>query len=81
EFEEEKPLLNKLDHVKNKMNLKIPNCERCMKIGHGASTCYSPRRVILIKKIWVPKGTKVMNCIFMANKKGPNLVWVPINRI
>ena len=81
EFGNEQPLLNKLDHSRYKLDLKLPKCSRCLRIGHSSSSCHAPRRVINIKKIWVSKGTNVPNRVYMANEFGPKVAWVPKSQI
>ena len=73
EFGNEQPLINKLDHYRNKLDLKIPRCSRCLRIGHSSHSCHAPRKVIKIEKVWVPKGTNVPHRVFMANKFEPKV--------
>ena len=70
EFSSEQLLLNKIDHSRKELNFKVPRCSRCLKMGHRSYSCHAPRKVIKIKKVWVPKGTSVPNRIFMANQFG-----------
>ena len=74
EFGNEQPLLNKLDHSKRKLDLKLPKCSICLKIGHSSSSCHAPRRVMNVKKIWVPKGTKVPKLCLWLTKSDPKLL-------
>ena len=57
------PVSNSLSHA---------SCFKCGKLGHKAYTCKSRMsNAKSLKKVWVPKGTKI------TNLQGPKKAWVP----
>ena len=81
-FAKESSLLNKFstENENEPLNLGLPKCTRCLKVGHSAYSCLSLRRTIKVKKMWIPKGTILPNLVHVTNTKGPKVAWVPLKQ-
>ena len=68
---------NKLKFLKNfftpaSNSTSHASCFKCGKLGHKAFSCkFRMSNAKPLKKIWVPKGTKI------TNLQGPKKAWVP----
>ena len=76
-FAKESSLLNKFStkNENDSLNLGLPKCARCLKVGHSAYSCISLRRTIKVKKMWIPKGTILPNLVHVTNSKGSKVAW------
>ena len=81
-FAKESLLLNKFStkNENDSLNLGLPKCARCLKVGHSAYSCISLRRTIKVKRMWIPKGTILLNLVHVTNLKGPKVAWVPLKQ-
>ena len=81
-FVKESSLINKfsINNEKDSLNLGLPKCTRCLKVGHSAHSCLSLRRTIKVKKMWIPKGTILPNLVHVTNTRGPKVAWVPLKQ-